>query len=558
MKLQKYIAAPLAVSIALGLAACAISPATPSGSPGQKAGWDINETDRADLRQGGELRGAVDALATNWNPLSVEGSDFAYSRVRSAMSASFFDYDSRGVAVTNPDYITSVTVENSPNTVVTLAMNPKAVWGDGQPISAADWIATWKAMNGSNKDFRVTTTQGWSSVTKVAQGKNAQEVVFTFEAAYPDWTQIMAGGPLRKESCDTPEAFNSGWADLNNDYFAGPFKVASVDKTQKIVTLVPNDKWWGATPLLSKITWRAITPEAVASAFQSNEIDFFDIGVDADAYARAKTVSGATIRQAPGADFRHFTFNSASSVLKDESVRQAIVMGLDRKAIAASDLAGLDVAAEPLNNNIFMTNQQGYEDMAEKTGIDYDVDGAKKLLEAAGWTMNDSSGYYEKDGKQLDVRFTQLTGVKASENEALQAQQMLKQIGVNLIIQSTNPADFDDALLNGGDWDIIAFSWIGTAYPFTGPRQLYGTGSASNYAHLSIEGLDKLFDQIDVETDAAKRIELANQAAEKIWTSVHTLPLYQRPALVAVKSNLANFGSTGLGTIKWENVGYTK
>ncbi len=35
---------------------------------------------------------------------------------------------------------------------------------------------------------------------------------------------------------------------------------------------------------------------------------------------------------------------------------------------------------------------------------------------------------------------------------------------------------------------------------------------------------------------ATLRIDQANEAAEKIWTAVHTLPLYQLPALVAVKS----------------------
>jgi peptide/nickel transport system substrate-binding protein len=63
---------------------------------------------------------------------------------------------------------------------------------------------------------------------------------------------------------------------------------------------------------------------------------------------------------------------------------------------------------------------------------------------------------------------------------------------------------------------------------------------------------------MDTETDGSLRIDQANEAAEKIWTAVHTLPLYQLPALVAVKSNLANYGSFGFGTPKWEDVGYVK
>ncbi|WP_028707990.1 ABC transporter family substrate-binding protein [Propionicicella superfundia] len=560
MKLNRWLATLLSAGLVLGLAACGGSPGN-TDSPGTTeptSGWDINEQDRGNLAEGGEFRGSVQDFAANWNPFNIEGSGDDYSLVRDAIRAHFFDYDSEGTPVANSDYIADVQTVNSPNTIVTLKMNPAAVWGDGTAITAADWIATWNAMNGKNTEFRAVSTQGWASVSEVKQGADEREVVFTFDIAYPDWTQVLSSGPLRKESCATPEAFNNGWSELKNEYFAGPFKVDSVDETQKIITLVPNDKWWGAKPLLTKITWRVVSADSVTSAFQSNELDYLDVGVDADAYSRVQQVGDAEVRNAGGPDFRQFTFNSKGGFLTDEKVRQAIVMGLDRTAIAASDLAGLNLDVSPLNNNIFMSNQSGYVDMAAKTGIDYNVDKAKALLEEAGWTLNSSSGYYEKNGDQLDVRFKQLTGVAASENEALQAQQMLKQIGVNLKIESVSADSLDEKLLSGGDWDIIAFSWYGSPYPFAGVRQLYGTDSQSNFAKLSISGLDDLLDKLDSETDPAARTDLANQAAEKIWTAVHTLPLYQRPDLVAVKKNLANFGSMGFGSVKWENVGYLK
>ncbi|WP_232233083.1 ABC transporter substrate-binding protein, partial [Sedimentibacter sp. B4] len=75
-------------------------------------------------------------------------------------------------------------------------------------------------------------------------------------------------------------------------------------------------------------------------------------------------------------------------------------------------------------------NQPGYVDQAKVTGIDYNPEKAGQMLDAAGWTMNTSTGYREKDGKQLDVTYAQLTGVSASENEGLQAQKSLKAIGV--------------------------------------------------------------------------------------------------------------------------------
>ncbi len=70
--------------------------------------------------------------------------------------------------------------------------------------------------------------------------------------------------------------------------------------------------------------------------------------------------------------------------------------------------------------------------------------------------------------------------------------------------------------------------------------------------------VDELAAQIAVETDQAKRIALANQADRIIWENVHTLPLYQRPELIATRSDLANYGAFGLSSIRWEHVGFTK
>jgi len=43
-----------------------------------------------------------------------------------------------------------------------------------------------------------------------------------------------------------------------------------------------------------------------------------------------------------------------------------------------------------------------------------------------------------------------------------------------------------------------------------------------------------------------------------LWESVHTLPLYQRPELIATRRDLANYGAFGLSSVQWENVGFTE
>ena len=562
MKARKILVAP-AIAGMLILSACGGGGGDTGGEGGTTesiapiSSQDINVKDRGELAQGGTVRLDVADFGNNWNPLHVDGNNSDLTNARRALMPQFFNYDTKGVASPNPNWLVSAEETNANPTTVNYKLNPKAVWGDGSPVDADDMTATWKACSGEDKKFNCVTTQGYDQIASITTGADKFDVTITYKGAYPDWTAPYSyPGTLKAEQVKDAATFNNGWKALDNDWLSGPFKVESFDNSQKVLTEVPNDKWWGEKPLLDKIVFRAISPDAVAAAFANNELDGFDIGPDPDAYQRVKGVSDATIRQAAGPNFRHFTFNTKAGELTDQKVRQAIVKGLNREEIGLSDLAGIDWPVQPLNNNILLQNQEGYEDVAG--GITYDPEGAKADLDALGWTIG-SDGIREKGGKKLTVKFAQLSGVPVSANEALQTQNMLKEIGIKVDIVDVPIAKFQDgSVLSQHEFEIIAFSWIGTPYPFASIKQIYGTGQDSNYSQLSVPQIDENIKLIDAETDQAKRIQLANETAKIIWENVMTLPLYQRPELTAVKTKLANYGSFGLSNPLWENVGYEK
>ena len=563
--MKRLYATVLALTVATWVSACGNSQ-EPSDEAAAAAGnddsvsvtaQDINPQAREALREGGELTLRVSNFAENWNPMHVDGNNYDYSRIREALLPHFFDFDAEGTPTPNPNYVTSVDIISEAPTVIRYQLNPQAVWGDGSPVDGDDMVAKWKACNGENPEFNCVSTQSYEAIDSITFGEDKTDVTVTYKNAFPDWSQgFSRPAVLKAESIATPDVFNTSWSELNNDWLSGPFKLEAYDDTQKVMTLVPNEKWWGDKPLLERTRWRAIAPDATAQAFANSEIDAFDIGSDPDAFQRALRVENAEIRKAGGPNFRHFTFNSKAGLLQDVNIRQAIVYGLDRQAIAASDLAGIDWPVQPLNNPILLQGQAGFVDMATVTGLDYNPDKARALLDEQGWLPGED-GMREKDGQKLIVSFSQIATVKASENEALQAQSMLKEIGIQLDIV-TIPISRFGPTLTGYEFEIIAFSWIGTPYPFGSIKQIFGTGSDSNFAQLTLPELDALADRIATETDLTQRIDLANEAAQIIWENVHTLPLYQRPELIATRSDLANFGAVGLSSFRWENVGFTQ
>ena len=574
MKVSKLLMPLVAGGLALTLAACGGPVASPSAgassggssAPTTSSGWDINETPR-DKLAGGEFIGSIGYPIATWNVNSVDGNDAELTLLESPINPFYYTYNGVGDPIMNPDYLVSATPTTNPNLVVTLKLNPKAVWNDGKVIGADDWIATWKALNGSNDKFSVASTDGWNQVESVKAGADQQEVIISFKTTYPDWVAIVEGGPIRAEGAATPEAFNNGWKEYKESYFTGPFKVSNWDKTSGNVTMVPNDKWWGAKPLLTKLTWKQIKSDGLAAAFANQEVDYYDIGADPDGFSQATSAQNSKVRVAAGPNFRQFTFNAQAPFLSDLKVRQAIVMGLDRTVIAKSDLAGLPGDQVPLNNNLYVASQKGFVDQAKATGIDFNLDKAKSTLDDAGWKLNSGTGFREKDGKQLDVEFAVLGGVSASENEGLQAQKMLKALGVNLKLRTVDTNKDWPGVLVEHKFGIVAFSWIGTPFPLRNIGQIYGgttkdgkfTPNESNFAQLDVKTVNELLPKIDTEMDLAKRADLGNQASQSIWENVHTLPLYQRPMLIGVRDKLANIGALGMARYPvWENVGLTK
>jgi peptide/nickel transport system substrate-binding protein len=516
---------------------------------------DINPQPRDSLQQGGTLRLQVASLAENWNPGHPDGNENDFANMLQPMTYFPFLIDNEGAATLNPDYVLDL-AESDDHLTLTYALNPEAVWHSGEPITAADWQATWNSLNGLNPEFQVVSTEGYDLITSVEQGADEFEVVVTFCQPYADHEALFSSLTPAASVAD-PETFNTAWiGELNNDWMTGPFEVGSYDEAAQILELVPSDTWWGAEPLLDSIQFTVISEDAAAQAFANNEIDSYDVGPDPNGYALSYNTPGAEIRAAAGPTWRHVTFNAGPNggLIQDQVIRQAIQMSLDRAAIGVSDLAGIPWPAKPLGSHVFVENSEFYVDNSAPWGV-YDPDAAMALLEENGWVAGDD-GVREKDGERLQVRFSQIVGVPVSENEAQLVQSQLAEVGIEVEIVDMSLQEWGNILV-AGEFEMMAFSWVGTPFPFRGLEQLFGNGSDSNFGFSNIPELDPLFDELQATVDDTQRAAIANEIDAILWEFAHTAPLYQRPDLWATNANLANYGAFGLMLPAiWTDVGW--
>ena len=401
-------------------------------------------------------------------------------------------------------------------------------------------------------------------MTSVTKGASDNEVVITYKSSYPDWSSSLST-VWPKEGVGDAKTFNDGWKTYKNDWLSGPYIVDSVDTAQQVINLVPNPKWWGDKPMLDKVSFRALDTAATGNAFANSEIDVLKGIVNADQYKQAATRSDAEVRTAGGLQWRHFTFNSESGVLQDVKVRQAIVKGINREAIANSDLAGIPNLVPKelmLGNHFFMPGQAGYVD--NSTAYAYDATAAGTDLDALGWKLNSTSGYREKDGKTLEFDYAMMPDVSTSKNEGELLQSQLKAIGVKVNIKNVNSDSFFTDTVAGGKFGVTAFAWQGTPYPMANVGQIYGCDNSlaqnggSNFSRYCDSKVKALISQIDTESDNTKRVALTNEADKLIWDDVMTVPIYRRLEMTAAPKNLANYGAFGMQSVRAEDIGFTK
>ena len=517
----------------------------------------MNPQPREMLQQGGKLVWPIDTAPSNFNYGQIDGTLADGAFIIDAIMPVIFNFDASATPQHNPDYLAGEpTLVTSPKQVVTYKLNPKAIWYDGTPITAADYISHWKALNGTNHAFQISSSNGYSQIESVAQGSDKFEVVVTFKTPYVDWKALF--WPLYPASTSgDPKVFNEGWKGkfLTS---AGPFKFQGYDATAKIYTIVPNEKWWGRKPVLDAIIFRVIDTDAQPTALASGEIDMMDIGPSADYYNKAKAISGVEIRVAGGPNFRHITINGQSPVLQDVRVRQALAMGIDRASIARAQLGPLPVVPVPLGNHIFMQNQAGYQD--NSSVVAYDPEKAKKMLDDAGWVLQGTKRM--KGGKPLTVRLVIPAGIAVSRSESELIQNMLAQIGVEVMIDTVPGDDFFDKYVRIGHFDFTLFSWLGTPFPVSSGQSIYikpvGDKNQQNYARIGSEELDNLYRETVAELDPAKAIQKANEIDKLIWAEVHSLTTYQRPDIWGTKAGLANMGAYGFASVIYEDIGWVK
>jgi len=538
----------LALAGTIALAACSSSGSSSSSTPS-------SSSSASSVKSGGTFTYALDQDVAGFNINQATDSEFVLQEIMNQIWPTVYVIPNTLTPQLDTNYVTSATVTStSPQTVV-YQINPKAVWSDGVPFNAADFIYNWQANSGNpkytdvgGKAYEPASTSGYNQVKSVTASNGGKTVTVVFSSPFSDWKSLFSD--MLPAHIAKVVGFNNGFQTFNAavKVSGGPFEIQSYTQGQDLVE-VRNPHWWGTPAPLDKLIFRFFADDnQIPPALQNSEVNGANPAQASLQFKDAiATVPNLTTTIEAGLEFQHMDFNQANPYLAKLDVRQAIAYGTNRADMVNRIVGPITAAVKPLNNRIFMPNQPQYTDTSGGLG-DFDPAKAKQLLQASGMTMG-SDGYFHPStgpeaGKDLTFSISTTSGEPVrSEIEQL-FQSYMKNIGIKINIQNYSPNTLFGTVGPKSEFDIIEFAWVSTPFA-SGNISIYCSYTNSslcgqNWDHYANSQVDTLLNQAASSLDPATAAGLYNQADALLWKDMVTLPLFQQPQLYTWNSTYGN------------------
>ncbi len=431
----------------------------------------------------------------------------------------------------NTDLLTSAEMINTDPQTVVYKINPRAVWSDGAPVDADDFIYNWETARPGARDADGTPTQsvalpgGGDPIASVTGSDGGRTVTVVYKARNVQWKAGLLFNYLIPAHVARRVGFNSGFArfDPTLEVSNGPYKIGSFNPGRDL-TLVRNERFWGAPATLDRVVFRFTGEEAGATALKSGEGDLLVGHAVPDLIAQLRQTRDITTRVTPTLSQEYVGFNLRNELLALPAVRKAFALAVDR-------MVDRDPTVNVVNSFLRSDRQPAYRDTSGGRYDRPDVAGAKRLLEEAGFSLG-ADGVYARDGKRLALRARTFPEFPhEAELQLVQAQ--VKQAGIELRIENA-PDSVLGPQLSNGDFDVEVTLYGKNLF---GSVNQFRPGNRWGYANPRP---NELVAQSNLELDDAERQAILDEADRILWDDLPIVPLYQLPGLMAVRSTFVN------------------
>lgn len=402
-----------------------------------------------------------------------------------------------------------------------LKLRPNLTWHDGVPLTADDVLFTVQVM----QDPAFPGVPYLSDLWRTVQVEKIDDLTVRFTMAQPfspflDYTTI---GLLPAHLWRAVPVAQLMQSQLNiNAVGSGPFRVVEVSADAIRLEPVPRDP--AEAPYLTAVEFRFLADYmSLYEAFDRGEIDGISRILPQD-LARLEARPDLQTFSAPLSSYVVILFNLQNpnvSFLQDKSVRQALMLALDRQRIIDEELGGQGIVA----SSIFLPHNWAYAPNVKRYG--FDPEKARSLLEQAGYVDSDGDGIREKEGVPLRlILLSDDDPTRQRLDQAISA--AWRAIGVEAAPQAVTFTGLVSDFIYPRHYDAAILSWdlSGDPDPYPLWHSTQAADQGQNYSGWANEQADQLMERARVVVDVEQRKAIYQQFQELFAEELPALPLY--------------------------------
>lgn len=526
-----------AVTLAMGAAGCSPLPDTEA---------DVAD-DVAKVKAGGSITLAATSPIEDWNPLSAAGDTTGQRQQQWPLYPHPFLTMPDTSVVVNEALLESAEVTSEDPMTVVYKIQPDAVWSDGTPITADDFVYTQAVQDPEScADCLAAFTDGYSSIDSVTGSDEGKTVTMVYRTPFSQWRSLfnyLLPAHVADEYGDLAVSFNQGFSQNVPAVSGGPYQVK--EYTEGIsLTLERNPEWYGDATNLDEVVIRYIKGQGEqVTALQSGEVQLVYINPTVDAVEQVQAMPQMTYSVAGSLTYAHLGMKTTGDVMSDPALRKAIYTTLNFEDMYARTAGAAAPDVPLMQSAVYVPGQKigdvdAYETNAADIGMGSgDIEKATGILTDAGYSIVDGKLRLPDGSALRDLTFLTYAADQTRMDLAVIAQQQLKEIGITIVIDPADGARYSPALRDGS-FDIMA---TGTALDL-GPlslQQWYGTGAPRSFGYSNPE-VDDLLAEAAAELDDQKQVDLMNQIDRILLEDGVVMPLFQFSNMAAHPDTFAN------------------
>lgn len=415
---------------------------------------------------------------------------------------------------------------------ITFKLKPDMKWADGQPLTSADVLFTWKLVTDEN-----TRTPYGSDYKLVIEAETPDSLTFrvSYQEPYAPALDTWAGLQILPKHLLEGQDINTT-AFARNPVGSSYYKLEQWQNGERI-SLVRNPLSTQGEARIERLVSRFI-PDA-ASQFLELMADHIDsMNLNPIQYARIfpsrpDLTKKIGLYKELGNNYTYLGFNLKRQPFDDIRVRQAINYAIDKQELIDGVLLGLgEPVSSPYKPGTRWTNP-------DLSPYPYDPQKALALLKEAGYEDHDGDGILDRDGKPLS--FEMLTNQnKQREMSAVLVQRKLKEIGIDARIRVLEWASFIGRFIKTGEFDAVVLGWSLSLDPdqysiWHSSQQEPGQFNFIGYNNPQV---DKLLEQGRMELDIEKRMKIYHEFARILLEDSPIVYLYAGYGLPAIHKRI--------------------